>query len=434
MSEVQKTVFISYRRTNYFHARAVELELTNTGYDVFLDYDSLDSGAFSQIIVNQIAARAHFLIVLTPSALERCIDPDDWMRKEIEEAIDHQRNIIPLLFDNFDFRTAQQYLISEKLALLPNYNGLEVPISFFNEAMERLRTRFLNKPLELILHPIPNPKQTKRASNQRTIQPKTALTEVQLRAEYDFEQGFARYQSGIHDDAIADFTHAIMLNPKFAEAFYWRGHAYRWKNIPDLAIADWQEAIRLAPEDRRVNLFYCSIYRIQKDFDRALVEADKAIHLNSNDPEVFNNRGNVYLDKGQNDNAIIDFTEALRLNPYYSVAYNGRGRAKKAKGDLDDAIADFDQAIVLNPRYAAAYNNRGSARKTKGDLNGAIADFDESIRLYFRFATAYNNRGTARKAKGDLNGAIADYETAARIDPNLTAAKINLKIARRLKD
>ncbi len=58
--QVQKTVFISYRRTNSIYARAVFQALTALGYDVFLDYESIDSGAFDQIIMGQIDARAHF--------------------------------------------------------------------------------------------------------------------------------------------------------------------------------------------------------------------------------------------------------------------------------------------------------------------------------------------------------------------------------------
>ena len=66
--QVQKTVFISYRRTNIYMARAVYANLRANGYDAFLDYQSLESGDFSQSLLNQIAARAHFVVILTPSA------------------------------------------------------------------------------------------------------------------------------------------------------------------------------------------------------------------------------------------------------------------------------------------------------------------------------------------------------------------------------
>ena len=44
--QIQKTVFISYRRTNIALAQVVRFYLVNHGFDVFFDYSSLDSGAF----------------------------------------------------------------------------------------------------------------------------------------------------------------------------------------------------------------------------------------------------------------------------------------------------------------------------------------------------------------------------------------------------
>ena len=73
------------------------------GYDVFFDYLSIKSGDFEQIIIGNIKARAHFVVILIPSALERCNQPGDWLRREIETAIDEKRNIVPVMLENFDF-------------------------------------------------------------------------------------------------------------------------------------------------------------------------------------------------------------------------------------------------------------------------------------------------------------------------------------------
>ena len=88
MARIEKTVFISYRRTDVYTALAVYENLKNQGYDVFFDYRSISSGDFEQIIVGNIKARAHFLLILTPTALDRCDEPGDWLRREIEFAVD----------------------------------------------------------------------------------------------------------------------------------------------------------------------------------------------------------------------------------------------------------------------------------------------------------------------------------------------------------
>lgn len=72
MPQIEKTVFISYRRTNLPWALFIYQNLTINGYDVFFDYLSIDAGNFERVILDNIRARAHFIIILTPSALERC--------------------------------------------------------------------------------------------------------------------------------------------------------------------------------------------------------------------------------------------------------------------------------------------------------------------------------------------------------------------------
>ena len=154
MARIDKTVFISYRRTNASWALAISQDLTHHGFDVFFDYTGLASGDFESVILDNIHARAHFLVVLTPSALERCGDPGDWLRREIEAALDSKRNIVPLMLEGFDFGTpsiANQ--LTGNLAPLRKYNAMTVSAEYFDAAMEKLRNKFLNVALETVVQP-----------------------------------------------------------------------------------------------------------------------------------------------------------------------------------------------------------------------------------------------------------------------------------------
>jgi TIR domain-containing protein len=96
MNRIEKTVFISYRRTNVPWALNVFHHLTQHGYDAFFDFQGIASGDFERVILENIRARAHFLVLLTPSALGRCGEQGDWLRREIETALEARRNIVPL--------------------------------------------------------------------------------------------------------------------------------------------------------------------------------------------------------------------------------------------------------------------------------------------------------------------------------------------------
>jgi SOS-response transcriptional repressor LexA len=156
MGRIEKTVFISYRHDNVPWALAIYQNLTMHGYDVFFDYQSIDSGNFEKVILENIKARAHFLVILTPSAVERCKEPEDWLRREIEMAIDEKRNIVPLMLEGFDFDSplVKEVLIN-KLATLRSSNGLRVYAEYFFEGMDKLRQRYLNVTLsDIALHPL----------------------------------------------------------------------------------------------------------------------------------------------------------------------------------------------------------------------------------------------------------------------------------------
>lgn len=86
-------------------ARPLKSELERRGYRVFLDFDELKDGVFDRRIMEAIEASPIFMIVLSPHALDRCVNADDWVRREIEYALERGRHFIPvnpdLSFDGF---------------------------------------------------------------------------------------------------------------------------------------------------------------------------------------------------------------------------------------------------------------------------------------------------------------------------------------------
>jgi formylglycine-generating enzyme required for sulfatase activity len=178
MARIEKTVFISYRRADVYTALAVYENLKNQDYDVFFDYRSISSGDFEQIITSNIRARAHFLLILTPTALDRMNEPGDWLRREIEIAIDEKRNIIPLFFRGFRFGDPSVTdKLTGKLLNLSHYNGLNVHEDYFDEAMQRVRTQFLSKPLNTVLHPVST--QVRKVVREEQIAADEALEQIE---------------------------------------------------------------------------------------------------------------------------------------------------------------------------------------------------------------------------------------------------------------
>lgn len=101
MNRKKYDIFISYRRdTGAQYARILQLMLSQRGYHVFLDYDELKDGVFSDKIREAIHEAPVFILILSAGALERCANEGDWVRREILMAVDQNKHIIPVNPDN----------------------------------------------------------------------------------------------------------------------------------------------------------------------------------------------------------------------------------------------------------------------------------------------------------------------------------------------
>lgn len=98
MSDSKTDIFISYRRSDGRDiARTVQLTLLSHGYsNIFFDYSSLRDGIFNDKIYTAIDECKAFVLILTPDAMRRCCNSDDWVAKEILRAKDAGCDIIPL--------------------------------------------------------------------------------------------------------------------------------------------------------------------------------------------------------------------------------------------------------------------------------------------------------------------------------------------------
>jgi tetratricopeptide (TPR) repeat protein len=165
-------------------------------------------------------------------------------------------------------------------------------------------------------------------------------------------------EKGQYDQAISEYTKAIELNPRFADAYYNRGNAYHDKGLYDHAIRDYTRAIEIDPE-------HASAYF---------------------------NRGNMFHDAGQYHIAISDYTKSIEIRPREDKTYLNRGLAFEQNGQHDMAMFDYNMAIELNPKFPAPYYNRGIIYAEKGRHDKAISDFNKAIELDPGFAEAYNNQ------------------------------------------
>lgn len=133
-------IFISYRREGFYQANIFHSRLQAAGYRVFFDVESMRSGKFNEQLYDVIDHCKDFLLILPPNALERCDDPEDWVRKEVLRAIESKKNIIPVMMKGFEWPKPMPKGMEE----LANYQALAASsVEYFDLAFRRLTEQYL---------------------------------------------------------------------------------------------------------------------------------------------------------------------------------------------------------------------------------------------------------------------------------------------------
>lgn len=140
----KKDIFISYRRADgYELAKLVKDHLEKAGYSVFLDLEDLRAGKFNEKLYSNIENCNDFIIILTPTSLDRCSNEGDWVRCEIGHAIKHKKNIVPIIRSGFEFPSTP---LPDDIRELPDYNGLSWSPEHFESTITHLMRRLNSTP------------------------------------------------------------------------------------------------------------------------------------------------------------------------------------------------------------------------------------------------------------------------------------------------
>ena len=126
-------VFISYRRDGgEFVAKKLRDTLVKAHYHAFLDIEGLGSGDFNEHLLQAIDSSSDYILVLSKNCLDRCVNDDDWVRREIEYAHSKNKHFIALVNKDFDFPEnlpeSCQFLNTSEIEKIEYENLDDVPI------------------------------------------------------------------------------------------------------------------------------------------------------------------------------------------------------------------------------------------------------------------------------------------------------------------
>jgi tetratricopeptide (TPR) repeat protein len=240
-----------------------------------------------------------------------------------------------------------------------------------------------------------------------------------LRIRHFVRRGQAHRAARRYGEALADFTHAIDLDPEDSWALSERGETYRLMSRHEEALADLTRAIDLDPEYSWALASRGETYRLMSRHEEALADFTRAIDLNPEYSWALGHRGETYRLMNRHEEALADLTRVIDLNPEDSWALGHRGETYRGMSRYEEALADFTRAIDLDPEYTWALASRGETYRLMSRHEEALADFTRAIDLNPDYAWALGSRGQAYRALGSNDVALADLTRAIDLDPSM---------------
>lgn len=248
-----------------------------------------------------------------------------------------------------------------------------------------------------------------------------------------------------NDQAMAEATRAIQLNPKTDRAYATRAYCEFQRNDLKAGFADSEKVLKLY----KINPFDWSIWNTHKNLAHAFKMTHRSKELEAEQQNVriytlLNDAENA-RDDGQLDAAMQKLDAALQLNPKVPDLWYFRGVINDNLIKYAEAVSDFTKAINCSTTPSPVlYYFRGDCYQQMGKHQLAIDDYSKVIQakpklVAFRFVCE-TGRLRNERMRDDTNAvslgdvyvlraqsyaalkknslASQDLETAAKLDPS----------------
>ena len=187
----------------------------------------------------------------------------------------------------------------------------------------------------------------------------------------------------------------IGKHPESAQAFRLRAQANALRHNDADAVADFSTAIKIEPKYANHYVARGFFQLTRGNTSAAIEDFNKAIELDPKNSAAYNDLGMVHVTTGELKQGLKDFNRAIELDPKSVTAYTNRSFALVKLDRRQDGLVDLDKAIQLDPKAAGAYNSRGALRMEEHDYTKAIADFTSAIKVDSYNANYYSHRREA---------------------------------------
>jgi tetratricopeptide (TPR) repeat protein len=230
-------------------------------------------------------------------------------------------------------------------------------------------------------------------------------------------RGCDHYANKRFDDALADLTRAVVLDPSNPQGWHNRGTVWASKKEYEKAVADYTKAHELEPIALRPLTLRGDAWFALKEFDKAIEDYTEAIKWHPRHAEAYRSRGNLLFQQGEFRKAAADHSKLIEFDPKDAEAHYSRGLARLGLGQHADAVADLTKATELDPKDADAWGQLAMVYAAGSDTSlrdpkKAVACGRKAVGLRPTDHRVRSALAAAHAAAGDFDAAVEEQGRA----------------------
>ena len=192
------------------------------------------------------------------------------------------------------------------------------------------------------------------------------------------ESGIKHYRKKSYNAAIEQFSFAIELDKKMADAYIYRGIAKDALDDFTGAISDFTKAHQLDTNDVFAYIERAKSFLNLKEYEAAEHDFLKVTELSPNSrdaEEAWENLAQLKYKQKTYRTAANYFTRILKFRPSDAEVFYSRGECKFFLEDYQGVIKDCDKAVENDNDNGKAFALRAQAKIKLNDKEGACKDF-----------------------------------------------------------
>jgi tetratricopeptide (TPR) repeat protein len=233
-------------------------------------------------------------------------------------------------------------------------------------------------------------------------------------------------EHGKYEEAIADFTQALGLDPKNVGALAYRSIARVSLNDYDTAKRDLSAAEAIEPDN--IALLNANAFIAEKkgDVSSAIDGYTKVLNKDSANSFALFHRAQLYRSDWKYDAAIRDLSEIIADDPDNVTALSFRALTYAAKGDSASAQRDIAAARAIAPTDSSVTYLDAQLAKTDHDPDREIAAYSKLLETAPMKGPVLAERAAVYLRLNRYDEALADTDRALR----LGYKEVNLRVLR----